>query len=101
LHKVSYDPVWAPDGSRIAFISQAEGSDDLWVADPLGEDLWNYTRNTWEWEKHPSWSPDSQRIVFWSNREGTKQIYIIDADGRNLKKVFSTTWDELDPLWIK
>jgi TolB protein len=101
MSKISYDPVWAPDGSRIAFVSQNEGSDDLWAADPRGETLWNYTKNTWEWEKHPSFSPDSQKIVFWSNREGTKQIFVIDADGRNLRKVTNSVWDEYDPMWIK
>ena len=101
LSKISYDPVWAPDGSRIAFVSQNQGSDDIWVADPLGETLWNYTRNNWEWEKHPSFSPDSKKIVFWSNREGTKQLFVIDADGRNLRKISDSVWNEEDPLWIK
>jgi tetratricopeptide (TPR) repeat protein len=99
--KTSYDPVWAPDGSRIAFVSQNANSDDIWVADPLGESLWDYTHNTWEWDKHPSFSPDSQKIVFWSNREGTKQIYVIDADGRNLRKLSDSIWNEEDPMWIK
>ncbi len=97
----TYDPVWAPDGSRIAFVSQEYGSDDVWVVDPDGTNSWDYTRNEWEWDKHPSFSPDSRKIVFWSNREGTKQIFVMDADGRNLKKIFATTWDEYDPIWVK
>jgi tetratricopeptide (TPR) repeat protein len=101
LTAVTYDPVWAPDGHRIAFVSQDHGSDDVWVMNPDGTNLWDYTDNTWEWDKHPSWSPDSSKIVFWSNREGTKQIFVIDENGRNLKKISLTTWDEYDPLWIK
>ncbi len=101
LAGITYDPVWAPDGSRIAFVSQDHGSDDIYVIDPDGTNRWNYTPNVWEWDKHPSFSPDSQKIVFWSNREGTKQIYVMDANGRNLKKIFATTWDEYDPIWIK
>jgi TolB protein len=100
--KICYDPVWAPDGSRIALVSPEWESDDIWVINPDGAEWWNYTPNKWEWEKHPSWSPDSRKIVFWSNREGTKQIYVIDADGRNLKKISGDApWDEYDPLWIK
>jgi tetratricopeptide (TPR) repeat protein len=101
LTAVTYDPVWAPDGHRIAFVSQDHGSDDIWVMDPDGTNLWNYTDNKWEWDKHPTWSPDSSKIMFWSNREGTKQIFVIDENGRNLKKISKTTWDEYDPLWIK
>jgi len=90
-----------PDGSRIAFASQEDGSDDIWVIGPLGEGPRNLTHNDWEWDKQPSWSPDSNRIVFWSNREGRKQIYVMDADGRNVRNISNTEWDESRPLWIK
>jgi TolB protein len=101
LEGITYDAVWAPDGSRIAFVSAEKTSDDVYVIDPDGKSWWNYTLNTWEWDKHPSFSPDSRKIVFWSNREGTKQLYVIDADGRNAKKIYATTWDEYDPIWVK
>ncbi len=99
--RVSYDPVWSPDGSRIAFVSQENGSDDVWIVNPDAKGARNLTRNDWEWDKRPSWSPDSRRIVFWSNRSGAKQIYVMDADGRNVRNISNTEWDEYDPLWIK
>jgi outer membrane protein assembly factor BamD (BamD/ComL family) len=98
---LNYDPAWAPDGSRIAYVSTHQGTDDLWVINPDGTNAWNYTPNKWEWDKRPSWSPDSKKIVFWSNREGTKQIFTIDANGQNLKKIHAVTWDEYDPIWIR
>jgi TolB protein len=98
---VSYDPVWSPDGSRIVFVSQADGTDDVWVINPDGTEPWNYTKNKWEWDKRPSWSPDSQWILFWSNREGTNQIFIMDRAGRNLKKLSNSTWNESDAIWVK
>jgi len=98
---LNYDPVWSPDGSRIAFVSTHQGTDDLWVVNPDGTNMWNYTRNKWEWDKHPTWSPDSRKIAFWSNREGTKQIFVIDANGQNLNKIHAVPWDEYDPIWIK
>lgn len=101
LNGTSYDPVWSPDGSRIAFVSQEKSSDDIWVANVDGTDLRNCTPNDWEWDKHPTWSPDSNRIAFWSNRAGLKQIYVIDANCSNLRRLTTTTWDEYDPLWVK
>ncbi len=101
LAGTSYDPVWSPDGSRIAFVSQEGRSDDIWVANVDGTNLRNCTPNDWEWDKHPTWSPDSRRIVFWSNRTGVKQIYIMDADCRNVRRLTDTQWDEYDPLWVK
>jgi TolB protein len=99
--QVSYDPVWSPNGQRIAFASQESGSDDIWIIYPNGEDARNLTQNDWEWDKMPSWSPDSSRIVFWSNREGRKQIYVMDADGRNVRNISNTDWDEYDCIWVR
>ena len=98
---MSYDPVWSPDGSRIAFVSQENGGDDIWVIYTDGKGARALTHNTWEWDKHPSWSPDSNRIVFWSNRTGTKNIFVMDAGGENVVNISNTPWDEYDPLWIK
>ena len=101
LTGLCYDPVWSPDGGHIAFVSQENESDDIWVMNADGSKPRNLTRNLWEWDKHPSWSPDSRRIVFWSNRELRKQIFVMDADGRNVRNISNTEWDEYDPIWIK
>jgi len=101
LTGLSYDPVWSPDGGRVAFVSQENESDDIWVINADGSKPRNLTRNLWEWDKYPSWSPDSRRIVFWSNREFRKQIYVMDADGGNVRNISNTEWDEYDPVWIK
>jgi endonuclease YncB( thermonuclease family) len=101
LTGLSYDPVWSPDGSRIAFVSQENGSDDIWVVNPDGSGAEWLVNNDWEWDKHPSWSPDGNQIVFWSNRNGLKQVYVMDSDGSNVRNISNTEWDEYDPIWIK
>lgn len=101
---ISYDPVWSPDGSKIAFVSPEKGSDDIFIANPNGKgDPVDLTPNPWEWDKHPSWSPDSRQIVFWSNRDTKlKQIWVMDADGKNVKRISGNAdWEEYDPIWIK
>jgi TolB protein len=97
----TYDPVWSPDGSRIAYVSQELTSDDIWTMNLDDRKPWNRTPNQWEWDKRPSWSPDSSKIVFWTNREGTKQIYIMDAEGRVQQNISNVPWDEYDPIWVK
>ena len=101
LGGICYDPVWSPEGWRIAFVSQESGSDDIWVINTDGRGARNITGNSWEWDKHPSWSPDGQRLVFWSNREGRKQIYTMDANGNNVRNISNTDWEEYDPIWIR
>jgi hypothetical protein len=101
LSKMSYQPAWSPDGSRIAFVSEDHGTDEVWTVAPDGSELWDRTPSTWQWNKHPSWSPDSTQIVFWTNREGTDQIYVMDADGHDQHNISMVPADEYDPLWVK
>jgi tetratricopeptide (TPR) repeat protein len=95
----SYDPVWSPDGGRVAFVSREGGSEDIWVISADGSNALNLTKSKGT-EGHPSWGPGGSRIVFWASRSGRKQIYVMDADGRNVRNLSNSDWDEYDPLWI-
>lgn len=101
LTGIAYDPVWAPDGGWIAFTTDENESDDIWVIRPDASDQQSLMRNDWEWDKHPSFSPDSKRIAFFSNRFGDRQIFIMDANGQNVTNISNVPWAEYDPIWIK
>jgi tetratricopeptide (TPR) repeat protein len=101
LTGIAYDPVWAPDGSGILFVTQENESDDIWIVSPDAERQEALVRNDWEWDKHPTWSPDSTRIAFMSNREGAQQIFIMDRNGRNPRNISRVEWAEYDPIWVK
>jgi Tol biopolymer transport system component len=101
LTGIAYDPVWAADGSWIAFTSAENESDDIWVIRADSSEQKSLMRNNWEWDKHASFSPDSQRIAFFSNRFGERQILIMDASGRNIINISNVPWAEYDPIWVK
>ncbi len=101
LTGIAYDPEWSPDGAWIAFVTQENESDDVWLVRPDSTGQKALMRNDWEWDKHPTWSPDSSRIAFWSNREGTKGIYVMDVNGQAVHNISNVPWDEYDPLWIR
>lgn len=101
LTGIAYDPVWSPDGSLVAFVTQENESDDIWVIRPDSSGQKALMRNPWEWDKHPTWSPDSKRFAFFSNREGTKQIFVMDATGQGVHNISNVPWDEYDPVWIR
>ena len=80
-----WDPVWSPDGKRIAFASDRKGdvvSFDIYVMDADGGNPQKLVNNR-GWDSSPSWSPHGKRIVFTSERDGNYEIYVIDADGGN------------------
>jgi Tol biopolymer transport system component len=64
--KSDYDPVFSPDGSRIAFTSTRSGNSDIWVMDTDGA---NQTQLTFHplVDRRPQWV-NNDAIVFQSNR---------------------------------
>jgi Tol biopolymer transport system component len=81
-------PSWSPDGGKIAFESDRDGSDsEIYVMNADGSDVTQLTNNNAS-DGSPSWSPDGERIAFVSDRafqdpEGLNrnyEIYVMDAD---------------------
>ena len=66
---IDLDPVWSPDGTRIAFSSSRNGNFDIYVVDADGGNLTQLTFCNCV-DQVPAWSPDGTRIAFPSDRGG-------------------------------
>src|SRR5215475_10626573 len=76
-------PCWSPDGNRICFMSDREGTTNLWVCDADGSKVRRLNRTTAVCYM-PSWQKTTQgeRIVF--GRHGAKaEMASIEPDGTN------------------
>ncbi len=82
-------PSVSPDGSRIAFISNRGGADDVYViaADGTGEVQLTHTA---EQKSPPAWTADGQ-VLFSVKVDETSHIYAIDPDGKNQREIGSVT----------
>lgn len=98
------DPVWSPDGTRVAFVRPSGAgsrSINVYVVSADGGGLHRLTR-TRSIDGHPAWSPDGETILFSSIPlgQGSRQsgLFVVDADGRNRQRLAGTE-RAVEPAW--
>ena len=74
----SLNPVWSPDGTRIAFDSTRSGNREVWVINADGSGLTNVSNHPAQ-DYEPAWSPDGTQITFTSGRAGELDVWAVDA----------------------
>jgi len=89
---------WSPDGRQIAFTSNRNGNNEIYVMDANGSNVVNLTNNPAS-DQHPSWSPDGQWIVFSTNRDGNDEIYVMAKDGTQLKNLTNNPSSDTMPCY--
>ena len=79
----SFGPVWSPDGQRVAFASNRDGRENIYVRSRLGQSAETLLYDSKTLFKHPcQWSPDGQQIVTAELGESTGwDILLVDATG--------------------
>ena len=97
-----YSPVWSADSKRLAFVSERDGNQEIYVVDVGdGETLHPPVRVT-EHEGRdyaPAWSPSGGRIAFLSDMQGNVSIYSVSPKGDDLQALTSNEIDELSFAW--
>lgn len=103
----AYAPAWSPDGSRIAFVSEREGTPDIYIMNADGSHVVQLTddpfaivyflrSSTDDW---PAWSPDGKLIAFDSGRDNqdmsyTKlNVYLMDTSGLHIRNLTGSVVD--------
>jgi Tol biopolymer transport system component len=90
LNIVDYDPVYSPDGQRIAFTSRRDGNSEIYVMNADGSEQTRLTEND-AMDYRPQWMNGGQDILFISTRNGG-QIYRIGYDGSDLVQLTDVSY---------
>ncbi len=93
-------PALSPDGQWVAFQSNRDGSDEIYVMTSDGRGITRLTRNVYS-DRFPSWSPDGNWIVFSSDtrQDGTYDLYRVRRDGTGLEVVYSSPERKTHPSY--
>ena len=97
------EPTWSPDGARLAFTSDRDGDNELYVvnlacleAGCTEADAVPLTDNDAD-DRAPAWTPDGAHLLFQSDRDGDWNIYLLNvADGAVARLTLSAE-DEVSP----
>ncbi len=93
-----WQPVWSPDGSRIAFIGGPNGKSDIYVMNADGSGQLRLTSES-AGDVTPAWSPDGSRIAFVRTAEGDDGRYITNVDGTGSRMLSRIGELGGDPQW--
>src|SRR6266550_9151667 len=90
----SVDPIWSPDGKRIAYANFHSGRSEVFVINVVGT---GETQLTTDVGFPGAWSPDGTRIAFANSSDGDDEIFLMNPDGSGVTRLTDNTFrDEGD-----
>ncbi|WP_221390951.1 amidohydrolase family protein [Dyadobacter sp. NIV53] len=79
-------PVWSPDGSKVAFQAFWDGNFHIWTVGKNGGIPVQITFGTFD-DREPAYSPDGKSIVFSSDRSGNYDVWSMDLATGTMKQL--------------
>ncbi len=91
---------WSPDGRRLAFVSAAEGDNQITIWNVQKEEL----ERSFKVEgvaslKNPAWSPDGNRLAFSGTDGGVSDLYVLNLETDAVRQLTNDRYADLQPTW--
>lgn len=95
-------PTFNPDGTKIAFVSDKDGSPRIYQISSESKSTRQPTQMLTKKNKEntcPSWSPDGIKLAYSAKTEGVRQIWIYDFETGEEKQLTYGPGNKENPCW--
>src|SRR6266550_211382 len=92
----SVDPIWSPDGKRIAYANFHSGRSEVFVINVVGP---GETQLTTDVGFPGAWSPDGTRIAFANSSDGDDEIFLMNPDGSGVTRLTDNSFRDVPTAW--
>ncbi len=100
-----YQPTWVADpglfstaGDRVAFATNRDGNQEIYVMTSDGAEQTNISNNGAE-DFYPRATRSGERIVFISTRDGNQDVFVMDSEGSDQANVSNNPAQDAYPSW--
>ncbi len=90
------DPEWSPDGTRIAFQSDRDGTEAIYIMNVDGSDQMRVSPPGTR-ARQPSWSPDGTQILFTHINSST--VAVMNIDGTEVRSLIPPALRAWNAKW--
>ncbi len=100
LFFLSSSGTWSPDGRRFAFVTFAEGNNEIAIVDVNSRDLQRqYHLPNIGAVYSLDWSPDGQTIAFSGSVGGVTDLFLVNVDSGAVTQLTHDRFTQLHPAW--
>lgn len=91
---------WSPDGEKLAFVTFAEGDNEISVFDVQSRDIERrFSIAGVGAITNPAWSPDGRSIAFAGLDGGISDLYVLNLETNDVRQLTNDRYMDLEPAW--
>lgn len=99
--RMDQSPQFSPDGERIAFVSDRNGTPELWVAAADGSTPRKLTSYGGPVVTAPAWSPDGRELAFQVIEGSRFEVDVVEVDGATPRRLTMGDGGGFMPFWSR
>ena len=95
----AWDYSWSPSGEMMVFISNQDGTDDIYTFQSNGDTAKIVDTFVCDKAQHPTWSPVDHRLAYIHWHNFSSDLVLVNSDGSTRVNLTNSANNEYQPTW--